>query len=232
MQLRSIAHFASKEGMDINGLGIAIVEELIEKDLVKNISDIYNLKLEQIASLKKNGTKFAQNLIDAINASKQNDLSKLINGFGIRHLGTKTSKILAKRYKNMDSILEASLESISMIEDIGPVIAESVYNFFAQDQTRDLIEKLKEAGVYMEYKEETGDERFFGKTFVLTGSLERYSRDEASEIIERFGGKTSGSVSKKTSYVLAGEEAGSKLTKAQELGIPIISEAEFEEMIK
>ena len=232
VQLRSIAHFASKEGMDINGLGMAIVEELIEKGLVANIADIYKLTLDQIASLKKNGTKFAQNLIDAIEESKQNDLSKLINGFGIRHLGTKTSKILAKRFKNMDSILDASFDEISMIEDIGPVIADSVYNFFAQEQTRDLINKLKEAGINMEYKEEAGDERFYGKTFVLTGSLEKYSRDEASEIIERLGGKTSGSVSKKTSYVLAGEEAGSKLSKAEELGIPIITEQEFEEMIK
>ena len=232
VQLRSIAHFASKEGMDINGLGLAIVEELIERELVGNIADIYKLTLEQIASLKKNGTKFAQNLIDAIEESKQNDLSKLINGLGIRHLGTKTSKILAKRYKTMDAILDASFEDLSMIDDIGPVIADSIYNFFAQEQTRDLIEKLKQAGVNMEYKGEVGDERFYGKTFVLTGTLEKYSRDEASEIIEKLGGKTSSSVSKKTTYVLAGEEAGSKLTKAQELGIQIISEAEFEEMIK
>ena len=232
VQLRSIAHFASKEGMDINGLGLAIVEELIEKELVGNISDIYKLSQEQIASLKKSGTKFAQNLIDAIEESKKNDLSKLINGLGIRHLGTKTSKILAKRFKTMDGILNASLDEISAINDVGPVIAESVFNFFAQKQTRDLIEKLKQAGVNMEYLDESEDERFAGQTFVLTGSLEKYSRDEAEEIIEKFGGKTSSSVSKKTTYVLAGEEAGSKLTKAEELGIKIISEAEFEEMIK
>ena len=132
----------------------------------------------------------------------------------------------------MDGILNASLDEISMIDDIGPVIAESVYNFFKQEQTRDLIEKLKQAGVNMESNEEALDERFAGQTFVLTGSLEKYSRDEASEIIEKLGGKTSSSVSKKTTYVLAGEEAGSKLTKAEELGIKIISEAEFEEMIK
>ena len=218
--------------MDINGLGLAIVEELIEKELVGNISDIYKLSQEQIASLKKSGTKFAQNLIDAIEESKKNDLSKLINGLGIRHLGTKTSKILAKRFKTMDGILNASLDEISAINDVGPVIAESVFNFFAQKQTRDLIEKLKQAGVNMEYLDESEDERFAGQTFVLTGSLEKYSRDEAEEIIEKFGGKTSSSVSKKTTYVLAGEEAGSKLTKAQELGVQIISEAEFEEMIK
>ncbi|MBR6034222.1 MAG: NAD-dependent DNA ligase LigA [Clostridia bacterium] len=232
VQLRSIAHFASKEGMDINGLGMAIVEELINNGLIKNIADIYKLTLEQVASLKKNGTKFAQNLIDAIEVSKNNDLSKLINGLGIRHLGTKTSKLLAKKYKNIDAIMNAELEELSMIDDIGPVIADSIYNFFAQEQTKDLIEKLKSAGVNMEYKGEIEDERFAGKTFVLTGSLEKYSRDEASEIIERFGGKTSSSVSKKTTYVLAGEEAGSKLTKAEELGITVITEKEFEEMIK
>ena len=232
VQLRSIAHFASKDGMDINGLGIAIVEELIQRGLIQNIADIYKLTIEQIASLKKNGTKFAQNLIDAIEASKENDLSKLINGFGIRHLGTKTSKLIAKRFKNMDNILTASFEEIGLIEDVGPIIAESVYKFFTQEQTKDLINKLKEAGVNMEYKESGTDDRFLGKTFVLTGSLEKYSRDEASEIIEKFGGKTSGSVSKKTDYVLAGEEAGSKLTKAEELGITILTEAEFEEMIK
>ncbi len=232
VQLRSIAHFASKEGMDINGLGMAIVEELINKGLVKNISDIYKLSLEQIASLKKNGIKFAQNLIDAIEASKKNDLSKLINGLGIRHLGTKTSKLLAKRYKNIDAIINAKFDELSMIDDIGPVIAESIYSFFGQEQTRDLIEKLKNAGVNMEYTETEEDDRFIGKTFVLTGTLEKYSRDEASEIIEKYGGKTSSSVSKKTSYVLAGEEAGSKLTKAEELGVQIITEAEFDEMIK
>ena len=232
VQLRSIEHFASKEGMDINGLGMAIVQELIDRGLISNIADIYNLNLEQVSSLKKNGTKFAQNLIDAIEKSKQNDLSKLLNGFGIRHLGTKTSKIIAKKYKNIDSIINANLEDISTTDDVGPIIAESIYNFFKQEQTLDLINKLKSVGVNMNYKEESGDERFTGQTFVLTGSLEKYTRDEASNIIERLGGKVAGSVSKKTNFVLAGEEAGSKLTKAEELGIKIINEAEFIEMIK
>lgn len=231
VQLRSIAHFASKEGMDISGLGIAIVEQLIENKLIENIADIYELKQVDIASLKKNGQKFASNLINAIEVSKDNDLSKLINGLGIRHTGNKTSKILARRYKTMDCLMNASFEELSMIEDIGPVIADSIYNFFKQDQTIDLINKLKTAGVNMELQEESKDERFAGKTFVLTGTLEKYTREEAQDIIEKFGGKTSSSVSKKTSYVLAGEEAGSKLVKAQNLGVQIINENEFEQMI-
>ena len=231
VQLRSIAHFASKEGMDISGLGIAIVEQLIENKLIENIADIYELKQVDIASLKKNGQKFASNLINAIEVSKDNDLSKLINGLGIRHTGNKTSKILARRYKTMDCLMNASFEELSMLEDIGPVIADSIYNFFKQDQTIDLINKLKTAGVNMELQEESQDERFAGKTFVLTGTLEKYTREEAQDIIEKFGGKTSSSVSKKTSYVLAGEEAGSKLVKAQNLGVQIINENEFEQMI-
>ena len=232
--IRNIIHFASKEGMDIEGLGIKIVEQLAEKEFIKNIADIYSLKIEDIASLKKNGKKFAQNLIDAINESKNNDLYKLITALGIRHIGVKSAKGLAKRYKSMDEIESASLESLSMIEDIGEIMAKSVYEFFRQPQTIDLIEKLKIAGVNMQsIEDENGaDDRFYGKTFVLTGSLENYTRDEASEIIEKFGGKVSGSVSKKTTYVLAGEEAGSKLTKAQNLGVTIITEAEFNEMIR
>ncbi len=232
VQLRSIAHFASKDGMDINGLGIAIIEELINRGLINNIADIYKLNLQQLASLKKNGKKFAQNLLEAIENSKKNDLSKLINALGIRHLGNKTSKLLAKRYKTINAISQASFEELSMIEDIGPVIADSVFRFFAQEQTKDLINKLKEAGINMEHKEQEMDERFYGKTFVLTGALSNYTRDEAIEIIEKFGGKTSNSVSKKTSYVLVGDEAGSKLTKAEQLGVQILTEQEFIEMIK
>ena len=233
VQLRSIAYFASKEGMEITGLGITIVEQLIESGLIENIADIYKLTKEDIASLRKSGDKFAQNLLDSIEKSKSNDLSKLINSFGIRHIGTKTSKILARRYKTLDNLVNATLEELSVIEDIGPVIAKSVYEFFKQEQTLDLIEKLKAVGVNMEYLAEDGaDERFYGKTFVLTGSLEGYTREEASSIIEKFGGKTSNSVSRKTSYVLAGEEAGGKLTKAQALGVTIINESQFEEMIK
>ena len=232
-KLRNIVHFASKAGMDIDGLGYAIIEQLVDKGLLNTISDIYYLKKDDIASLKKNGEKFATNLINAINASKNNSLDKLISALGIRHIGTKSAKILAKEYKSMDNLMNASEVSLSLIEDVGQITAKSVYEFFHQEQTIDLIEKLKKAGVNMEEAEdEEHDNRFSGKTFVLTGSLEKYTRDEASEIIEKFGGKTSGSVSKKTSYVLAGEEAGSKLTKAEELGVKVLTEAEFDEMIK
>ena len=231
--LRNLVHFVSKEGMDIHGLGYAIVEELVNRKLIKNIADIYYLKLEDIASLKKNGTKFAQNLMDAIIASKNNDLSKLINAFGIRQVGTKSARILAKTFKNIDNLVQATQEELVNIPDIGEITANSVFEFFKQDQTKDIIDKLKQAGVNMESQEqEVEDTRFEGKIFVLTGSLEKYSRDEASKIIEKFGGKTSSTVSKKTSYVLAGEEAGSKLIKAEQLGINIISEQEFEEMIQ
>ncbi len=231
--LRSLVHFASKVGMDIDGLGYSIIEQLIEKELISNIADIYALKLEDIASLKKNGTKFAQNLIDAINESKNNDLSKLITALGIRHVGSKLAKILARKYKTMDNLMNAEFEELSAQDDIGDIIAASIYEFFRQDQTIDLINKLKQANVNMNsLEEDSGDKRFEGMTFVLTGSLDNYTRDEASEIIEKFGGKTSGSVSKKTTYVLAGEEAGSKLTKAQELGVAIITEQEFNNMIQ
>ena len=234
--LRNIAHFVSKEGMDIDGLGIKIIEQLVDNGLIKNIADIYTLTVDEIASLKKNGRKFAQNLIDAINVSKNNDLYKLLTALGIRHIGTKSAKGLTKRYKSIDDIAKASFEELSMIEDVGSITAESIYEFFRQEQTIDLIKRLKEAGVNTEVleNEDEGkyDERFFGKTFVLTGTLENYTRDQASEIIEKFGGKVSGSVSKKTSYVLAGEEAGSKLTKAQDLGVQIITEQQFNEMIR
>ena len=228
---RGIEHFVSREAMDITGLGEAIVEELINRGLIKNIADIYKLTFEDIASLKKNGKKFAQNLIDAIEESKHRDLYRLVNALGVRHVGVKLAKSLCKTYDTMDKLMEASYESLCMKDEIGQIIAKSVYDFFREEQTIDLINRLKEYGVNMVAEKEEGtDDRFAGMTFVLTGTLEKYSRDEASAIIEKFGGKTSGTVSKKTSYVLAGESAGSKLVKAQELGIRIITEQEFEEM--
>ena len=231
--LRTIIHFASREAMNIEGLGYKIIEQLIEKGLISNIADIYTLTLEDVASLKKNGTKFAQNLIDSIENSKQNDLYRLIAALGIRHVGVKGAKILAKKYKTMENLMKASFESLALVEDIGEITADSIYTFLKNDQTIDLINRLKKSGVNMKaIEDENADNRFEEKTFVLTGSLEKYTRQEASDIIEKFGGKVSGSVSKKTSYVLAGEEAGSKLTKAQKLEIAIISEEQFEEMIK
>ena len=230
---RGIIHFASREAMDITGLGEAIIEELINRGLISNITDIYKLTLDDIASLKKNGKKFAQNLLDAIETSKHRDLYRLINALGIRYVGVKTAKILAKAYGTMDNLMEASYESLCVREEVGKIIAKSVYEFFREEQTIDVINKLKKYGVNMEAEVAEGaDDRFAGKTFVLTGTLEKYSREEASEIIEKFGGKTSGTVSKKSSYVLAGEAAGSKLTKAKDLGIPIITEQEFDELIE
>lgn len=230
---RGIEHFVSREAMDITGLGEAIVEELINRGLIRNIADIYKLTFDEIASLKKNGKKFAQNLVDAIEESKHRDLYRLVNALGIRHVGVKLAKSLCKTYDTMDKLMEASYESLCMKEEIGKIIAKSVYDFFREEQTIDLINKLKEYGVNMVAEKEEGvDDRFAGMTFVLTGTLEKYSREQATEIIEKFGGKTSGTVSKKTSYVLAGESAGSKLVKAQTLGIRIITEQEFEEMVK
>ena len=231
--LRGIEHFVSKECMDIDGLGFKIVEQLIEKGLIKNIADIYNLTLEEIASLKKNGKKFATNLINSIEKSKEQDLFNVINALGIRQVGIKAAKVLAKKYKTMDNLMNASLESLYEVNDVGEITANNIYEFFKQEQTIDMIKRLKDAGVNMKLKiEEEIDDRFEGKTFVLTGSLEKYTRQEASNLIEKFGGKTSSSVSKKTDYVLAGEDAGSKLTKAQSLGVRVITENEFENMVK
>ena len=230
---RSLEHFVSREAMNIDGLGENIIAQLLERNLIRNISDIYELKFEDVASLKKNGKKFAQNLIDSINESKKNDLYRLITALGIRHVGGKASKVLAKKYKTIDNLSNAKYEELSTIRDIGEVMANSIIEFFMQEQTVDLIKKLKDSGVNtMCLEEEILDNRFDGKTFVLTGSLEKYTRKEAEEIIEKYGGKTSGSVSKKTDYVLAGEDAGSKLLKAQTLGVAIISEEEFEQMTK
>ena len=230
---RNLVHFVSREAMNIDGLGESIISQLLEKNLIKDISDIYFLKFEEISSLKKNGKKFAQNLIDSINKSKENDLYRLVTALGIRHVGVKAAKVLARKYKTIDNLINATYEDLSKINDIGPIVANSICEFFNQEQTIDLINKLKTAGINMKsLEEEITDNRFEGKVFVLTGSLETLTRGEASNIIEKFGGKTSGTVSKKTDYVLAGEEAGSKLDKAQKLGIKIIDEEEFKNMIK
>ena len=231
--LRNIIHFASKEGMNIEGLGEKIVEQLYENGLIETIADIYYLKQEDIETLKKDGKKFAKNLVDAIEKSKENDLDRLICAIGIRHIGTKSAKTLAKKFKSIDALMNATLEELAETEDVGEITAKSIYEFFKQEQTKDLIEKLKKANVNMQLNQEEGlDNRFEGKIFVLTGSLQEFTRGEASKIIENYGGKTSSSVSKKTDYVLAGEEAGSKLTKAEQLGIKIITEQEFKEMIR
>ena len=232
-QYRNILHFASREAMNIKGLGDSIIEELLNRGLISNIADIYALKVEDIATLKKDGKKFAQNLYDAIEESKKNEFYRVIDGFGIRHIGVKAARQLAKKYKNIENLKNASYEDLIEVEDMGEIMAQSVVEFFSQPQSIDLIQKLEQQGVNM--AEETTnivDNRFENMTFVLTGGLDNYTRDEAEKIIESFGGKTSSSVSKKTTYVIAGEGGGSKLTKAQELGINIISEQDFINMIK
>ena len=230
--LRNIVHFASKEGMEIDGLGYSIIEQMLQKGLIHNIADLYTLKTQDIASLKKNGKKFASNLMESIEKSKTRDLFKLITALGIRHVGVKGAKSLAKVYKDLDNLMNASIDELASQNDVGEVTAKSIYEFFRQEQTIDLINKLKQANVNTKtIQEDEGDSRFEGKTFVLTGSLEKYTREQAQDIIEKFGGKTSSSVSKKTTYVLAGRDAGSKLIKAQNLGVQVISEDEFEKMI-
>ena len=232
-QFRSILHFASRDAMNIMGLGDSIIEEFLKLGLIKNIADLYTLSFDDIASLKKNGKKFAQNMIDSLEASKKNDLYRLINGLGIRNIGVKAAKSLAKKFKNMDAIIAAEYEDYLELDDMGEIMAKSIYSFFREEQTLDLINRLKEYGLNMEvYQDDDIDNRFEGKIFVLTGALDKFTRKEAEDLIEKFGGKTSGSVSKKTSYVLAGEDAGSKLVKANELGVSVITEEEFSNMIK
>ena len=223
--MRNIIHFASKDAMDIEGMGPAVVEQLLNEKLISGISDIYYLKYEDLVSLERFGEKSAENLINAVKASKESGLARLLFGLGIRHIGQKAAKQLAKKYKTMDNIISASEEEISQIDDVGTVMAKSIVEFFSHKPNIEEIEKLKEAGVDMTASlEEGASEKLDGLTFVLTGTLENMTRSQAQELIEKNGGKVSSSVSKKTSYVVAGEEAGSKLTKAQKLGIEIIDE--------
>ena len=230
---RSIVHFASREAMDIEGLGPANVELLLNEGLINNIADIYYLKVTDIEKLDRMGKKSAENLIKAIEKSKSNSLDKLIFGLGIRHIGKKAGKLLAAKFSDIDEIASADATQFSDINDIGQKMGESIVKYFKSEQVRDTIEKLRAAGVNMKgSKKEIIDNRFEGMTFVLTGTLPTYTRQEAQEIIESFGGKASGSVSKKTTYVLAGEEAGSKLDKANSLGVTVIDEEEFKNMIK
>ncbi|MBQ9507293.1 MAG: NAD-dependent DNA ligase LigA [Clostridia bacterium] len=230
--LRNVIHFCSRDAMDIEGLGERIAELLINEGRIRDAADIYLLKAEDIASLDRMGEKSAENLISAIENSKKNDVSRLIFALGIQHIGQKAAKLLASRFGSLPALAAASAEEIAGIEGFGEVMARSAADWFSLPESRRLIDRLQAYGVNMQSLEEKADDRFAGITFVLTGALTRYTRDEASAIIERFGGKTSGSVSKKTGIVLAGEDAGSKLRKANELGVRVISEAEFEEMIK
>ena len=228
---RNIAHFVSRDAMDIEGLGSAIVDSLIAKGAIHAPADIYYLTLEELSGLWKSGTKAAQKLLNAIEASKHQDVSRLIFALGIRQVGAKTGKTLASAFGNLENLMNASVEELTNVADVGAVTAESIHEWFEQPQSQHMIRRLKEAGVNFESTQTIQDTRLSGKTIVLTGSLTRFTREEATEQIERFGGKAAGSVSKKTSFVVAGENAGSKARKAQELGIPILTEDEFLELI-
>ena len=231
--LKNLIHFASKNAMNIDGLGPANMKLLTETGLVKSPADLYLLKKEQLMSLARFAEKSAENLITAIENSKNAELDRLVHALGIRNIGQRAATLLCEKFGDMDSLLSAGMDDVSAIEGFGDVMAESVVKAFSEPHMRELIDKLRQAGVNMTYtKQSTGDDRFAGATFVLTGTLPTMKRDEAKKLIESFGGKVTGSVSKKTSYVVAGEEAGSKLTKAQELGITILSENDLLNMTK
>lgn len=229
--LRNVIHFCSRDAMDIEGLGDALVEKFISENLISNVADIYDITAGEIMMLEGHQERSAKNLVDAIERSKQNDLSRLLFALGIRHIGQKAAKLLSEHFDDIDSIIAASEEEIAEIDGFGGIMAKSAAEFFSMTQTADLIERLKAAGVNMKsLKEKSDDQRFAGLTFVLTGTLPTLSRKEATEIIENLGGKASSSVSKKTSYVVAGEEAGSKLQKATDLGIPVITQDDLLKM--
>ena len=225
--LRNLTHFASRDAMDIEGLGPAVVEALVNAGLVKAPGDLYHLQAEKVAQLERMGKKSAENLLAAIERSKENDLSRLLFAFGIRQVGQKAAKVLAVRFGNLDALRAATVEELTAVDDIGEITARSLVDWLHSPQAEHLIATLKEAGVNMTSSVQIAGDKLAGKTFVLTGTLQRFSRSEAGERIEALGGKVSSSVSKKTSYVVAGEEAGSKLTKAQSLGIPVLTEEEF-----
>ena len=230
--LRHLIHFTSRDAMDIEGLGPAVLEQLLNAGLISNIVDLYSLDYDAVENLERTGKKSVENLKNAIEKSKSQDLSKLIFALGIRHIGAKAGALMAEHFGDIDAILNATAEDFETIEGFGSILAKSAAEFFSLSDTKKMIESLKEKGLNMKSLKRVEDSRFKGLTFVLTGTLPTLKRSEAGEIIESFGGKTSSSVSKKTDYVLAGEEAGSKLTKAESLGIKIITEEEFLEMIK
>lgn len=225
--LRNMIHFASRDAMDIDGVGPAVLQQLIESGLVSNPADLYDLRAEQLEGLDRMGKKSAQNAVDAIARSKENDLWRLIFALGIRQVGAKAAKILATHFGSMDGLRRATAEELTEIDDVGAVTADYITHWMQSDQAADLLARLQKAGVNMECHQELVDRRFAGMTFVLTGALTRFTREEAGEMIELRGGKVSSSVSKKTTYVVAGENAGSKLKKAGELGLSVLSEEEF-----
>ncbi|MBE6788622.1 MAG: NAD-dependent DNA ligase LigA [Ruminococcaceae bacterium] len=227
---RNIIHFASKQAMDIDGLGPAIVDTFIENKLISSAADLYKIKAEQIENIEGLGKKSAQNFINAIENSKQKDLSNLLTALGIRHIGEKIAELISERLSSIDEVINADFDTLCSIEGVGEEMAKSIISFFSEPQSLELVSSLKASGVNMTHEVKQKGSKFAGLTFVLTGTLPTYTRDEASKIIENLGGKVSSSVSKKTAYVLAGEEAGSKLKKAQDLGVRVITEQEFIKM--
>lgn len=230
-RLRNIVHFASKDAMDIDGLGPAVAQALDKAGLLSTPAELYHLDAQSVAAAERMGKKSAENLVASIEKSKNQGLARLLCAFGIRQVGTKAAKVLAKHYGTLDTIMDASESDLTQIDDIGPVTAHYIVEWFQNEQSRRQIELLRLAGVSFESTEEIHDTRFAGKTFVLTGTLEIFTRAEAEAVIERMGGKVSGSVSKKTAYVVVGENPGSKLTKAESLGIPILTEEQFRALI-
>ena len=230
--LRNLTHFASRDAMDIDGCGPAVLQQLVDNGLVRNAADLYSLHAADVAKLDRMGAKSAENLIRAIEKSKANDLSRLIYGLGIRQVGEKAAKVLAGHFQTMEALMAASEEELTEIDDVGAITARCIVDYLAAPQSRDLIQRLKAADVNMESTRQLVDDRFAGMTFVLTGTLTRFDRKTAQSLIEERGGKVSGSVSKKTTYVVAGEAAGSKLKKAQELNIPVLTEEEFAKMLE
>lgn len=227
--LKNIIHFASKDAMNIDGLGPAIVQLLLDNDIIKSVADLYIIKKEQLQKLDRFAEKSAANLIKAIEKSKDNNLDRFIFALGIRNIGAKASKLLCERFNSIDLIMNADVNEVSQIDGFGTVMAENLVNAFKEQHTKDLVERLREYGINMKYTSSSdgGDNRFLDKTFVLTGTLPTMKRKEAQILIEKFGGKVSSSVSKKTDFVVAGEDSGSKLVKAQQLGIEILSEEEL-----
>ena len=232
--MRHMIHFVSRDAMDIEGLGEKVLQKLVENGLINSPLDLYRLTKDDIMTLEKKKDKSSDNLIRAIEGSKNNDLYRIVYALGIRHIGLKAAKLLADRFGSLDAVAGASEEDISAIEGFGEIMAKSTASYFALDESKKLVEEIKALGINTKNLTEktavSEDSPFFGKTFVITGTLPNYKRTEAAAIIESLGGKVASSVSKKTDFVLAGDEAGSKLTKAQTLGITVIDEAQFDAM--
>lgn len=226
-----IRHFASKGAMDIEGLGDKLVNQLVEKGLVKNVADIYMLSTEQLAGLERMADKSAQNIVDAIEASKEVDLARLLYALGIRFVGEHVARVLAKEFKTLDELKMASKERLQEVYEIGPQVAESVHQFFNEGHNLETIERLREAGIRIKEATVATNDKFAGKTFVFTGALQQFTRSDAEQLVERFGARASAAVSRNTDFVVVGENAGSKARKAQELGIPILTEEEFAQML-